>query len=148
MVYVHSGPGFEALRAHINKDHLASEHTEEWRNLPEIPTASEIWSADSSRETRPVEEKWNDYMGKPSYEIALPHNIIEGPWPSKIAYLGAHYQILREDVVAPLRHSVTSVQDRPNMMDDDETHIYTHVSSKTKEICRLRKNANHLSGSY
>ncbi|TVY89198.1 Helicase required for RNAi-mediated heterochromatin assembly [Lachnellula willkommii] len=130
MVYVHAGAGFEALRGHINKDHLAGNHAEEWRNLPEIPTASEIWSTDSSRETRPVEEEWNSYMREPSYEIALPHNIIEGPWPSKAEYLGAHYQILREDVVAPLRHSVASVKDRPDMMEDNETHIYTHVTMK------------------
>lgn len=129
MVYVHQGPGFEALRGHIDKVHLTGTHAEEWRNLPEVPTASEIWSTDSSRETRPVEEEWNEYMREPSYEIALPHNIIKGPWPSKVEYLGAHYQILREDVVAPLRHSVASFKDRPDMMEDNDTHIYTHVRS-------------------
>ena len=128
MVYVHSGPGFEALRAYINKDYLAGNYAEEWRNLPEVPTASEIWSAtDPSRETRPVQENWDEYMREPNYEVALPHNIIEGPWPSKADYLGAHYQILREDVIAPLRHSVASVKAHPDMMEDNETHVYTHV---------------------
>jgi len=95
MVYVHSGRGFEALRDHINKDYLAGNYTEEWRNFPEVPMTSEIWSAtDPSRDAPPVQEDWNEYQRDADYSATLPHNIIEGPWPSKAEYLGAHYQIV------------------------------------------------------
>lgn len=131
MVWAHSGPGFDALRAHIDKAYMAGNYKEQWRNLPEIPMTSEIWSAtDESSNVRPMQERWNEYQMEAPYSKSLPHNNIKGPWESKAAYLGAHYQILREDEIAPLRKSVADVKARPDMMDDNETHVYTHVSLK------------------
>lgn len=132
MVYVHSGPGFEALRDHINKEYQAGNYAEEWRNLPEVPSTSEIWSKDV-KETRPAYEEWNEYQREPDYSTTLPHNIIEGAWPSKAEYLGSHYQILREDEIAPLRKSVADFKAHPDMMDDQETNVYTHVGLQLQE---------------
>ncbi|TVY75609.1 Helicase required for RNAi-mediated heterochromatin assembly [Lachnellula suecica] len=131
MVHVHSGPGYEALRDHINKEYQAGNYEEEWRNLPEVPSTSEIWSAkDPVSETRPPPEAWNAYQAEPVYSETLPHNNIEGAWSSKADYLSAHYQIIREDEIAPLRKSVAAFKTHPYMIEDNETHIYTHVTMK------------------
>lgn len=73
-------------------------------------------------------EKWDDYQREPVYDLNLPVNIINGGWESKMAYVGAHYQLLREDTIAALRRSVGEIQRNPNLMDDNDTCIYTHVS--------------------
>jgi hypothetical protein len=134
MVYIHSGRGFEALKDHINKDYETGNFAEEWRNLPEVPSKDEIWSINDPQKEIPVQERWNDYQKDPDYSNSLPHNIIDGSWPSKAKYLGAHYQIIREDEIAPLRKSVASFKAHPDMMEDDETHIYTHVSSENDPV--------------
>jgi helicase required for RNAi-mediated heterochromatin assembly 1 len=123
----------EILRRHIYKTYEVNAFAEEWRNLPEVPSSSEIAppskgpleEADKKHEHP---ESWNDYQQEPLYDENLPHNIIKGPWPSKEAYIGAHYQILREDAIAPLRRSVADVKKNPGMQEDGDTCIYTQVS--------------------
>lgn len=134
MVYIHSGRGFEALRDHINKEYETGNFVEEWRNLPEVPGKDEIWSVNDPAKEIPKQERWNDYQKDPDYSNSLPHNIIDGSWPSKAKYLGAHYQIIREDEIAPLRKSVASFKAHPDMMEDDETHIYTHVCPENVSV--------------
>jgi helicase required for RNAi-mediated heterochromatin assembly 1 len=59
--------------------------------------------------------------------IPLMPNQISGPWPSKEAYLSAHYELLREDALAPLRDAVAYVKEDPSMMDSKEVCIYEKV---------------------
>lgn len=124
-----SDPQKDILRDHIKKPWRKAVYTEAWRNLPEVPNKEEI-NCDVRADGRfGREAKWNDYMRDPEYYHAkLPHNIIDGPWPSKQEYVSAHYQILREDAVAPLRNAVGFYKMAPTMMEDEGTCIYTHVS--------------------
>ncbi|PGH16781.1 hypothetical protein AJ80_05096 [Polytolypa hystricis UAMH7299] len=63
-----------------------------WQGRPEIPTADEILATEDD-----------------SNDIEIPANLIRGPWPSSEVYLKAHYELLREDAVAPLRDAVAYV---------------------------------------
>lgn len=127
----------DILKAHIHKTWAREDYSEEWRNLPEIPTKSEIMPTEEHPHPRRriQEEKWDDYQKDPIYDPKLPKNIIDGPWPSKEAYISAHYRILREDAIAPLRESVRYFAKHPRMNDDRDTCVYTHVSLAYPLIC-------------
>ena len=58
----------------------------------------------------------------------MPNNVV-GPWPSKDLYLKAHYELLREDAVAPLRDAVAYVREDSQMMDSQTVAVYEKVSS-------------------
>ena len=114
------------LEAHIFRRYNDVDHREEWRNLPEIPTSAEIMPP------KPLEratEQWDDYQKDFLYDEHLPTNIIDGPWPSKEEYIGAHYQIHREDAIACLRKSVEEFKRHPGMKETQETAFYTHVNT-------------------
>ncbi|TAQ85205.1 hypothetical protein B7494_g6473 [Chlorociboria aeruginascens] len=119
----------EIIRTHVKKSYAKAKYAEPWRNLPEIPDKSEI--IPDIEEPQPQEERWDDYQHAstdgtiPKY--SLPENITKGPWPSKAAYIGAHYQILREDAIASLRKSVAEFKDFPDMDDSKDTHVYTDI---------------------
>jgi helicase required for RNAi-mediated heterochromatin assembly 1 len=120
----------QILRDHIVKPWKQVEYPEAWRNLPEVPNKSEICPNVDPLVSKMVEqEAWNDYQNEPGYEMTLPDNIIVGPWTSKEDYIGAHYQILREDAIAPLRYVVSEFRQHPNMLETNDVGIYTHVSS-------------------
>lgn len=126
---------WKILDAHVRKTWAQQDYHEEWRNLPEIPTEAEIMPEDDEdAEQRIQEENWDDYQNDPIYDPKLPKNIIDGPWPSKKEYISAHYQILREDVVAPLRESVKYFRQHRHMNDDNDTCIYTHVGYSTLHL--------------
>jgi helicase required for RNAi-mediated heterochromatin assembly 1 len=120
------GRANDILRSHVNKPYAQNNYPEAWRNLPEIPSSEEIMP--SQRESDNTQEEWDDYQKDVSYHPKLPFNIIDGPWRSKSEYIGAHYQILREDSIAALRRSVAHVKERPHDMESDETFMYTNVS--------------------
>ncbi|CAG8285304.1 unnamed protein product [Penicillium salamii] len=82
-----------------------------WQSKPEIPDEKEILGTE------------ND--GSP-YIILLP-NIIDGPWQSKEKYLEAHYRLLREDAVSPLRDAVALVRDAPERRDERGLAVYESV---------------------
>ncbi|OJJ48392.1 hypothetical protein ASPZODRAFT_165273 [Penicilliopsis zonata CBS 506.65] len=84
---------------------------ESWLLKPEIPSPEEIMDTD---------DQDNDCV-----EL-LPNKIV-GPWPSKQFYLKAHYDLLREDAVAPLRDAIAYVQADPGMMDSQTVSIYEKV---------------------
>ncbi|RAL12713.1 putative DEAD box helicase involved in nonsense mediated decay [Aspergillus homomorphus CBS 101889] len=89
-----------------------TEDSEPWLNRPELPSSEEIMgTADDADE---------DF-------VDLAPNNIFGPWESKSAYLKAHYELLREDAVAPLRDAVAYVRDDPKMMDNKVASIYEKV---------------------
>ncbi|RDW66768.1 hypothetical protein BP5796_09517 [Coleophoma crateriformis] len=121
MAHVH-GEDRLVLNEHIKKVYARFSYPEEWRNLPEVPDREEILPI------RPVEDE--SYDVNKYYGSRLPVNIFNGPWPSEEAYLGAHYQILREDAIGALRDSVAAFKENPQMMDANDTCIYTDVHFK------------------
>lgn len=126
----------QILEAHYGRRYQLNSYNEEWRNLSELPSSEEIMPKKQPDIDQPVEgrsrsespEKWDDYQREPVYDLRLPKNIIEGSWGSKMDYVGSHYQLLREDAIAALRRSVGEVHRKPDMIDDNDTCIYTHVS--------------------
>lgn len=108
---------------------------EQWRNLPEIPTKHEIMP--DPVDLSDCEEEWDDYQRDPLYNPSLPTNNVEGPWTSKAAYIGAHYEILREDGIASLRDAVAAVKKNPSMSDHDDICIYTDVSNYILSASKL-----------
>ncbi|KAJ6155542.1 hypothetical protein N7470_006108 [Penicillium chermesinum] len=60
-------------------------------------------------------------------EIPLEPNKIHGPWESAGQYLRTHYNLLREDVIAPLRIGVAQLRENCDMNDSKEAYIYEKV---------------------
>lgn len=81
---------------------------DDWLSMPEIPPASEILIPDGE-------------------SVVLPRNRIDQPWTKKERYLKAHYKLLREDAIAPLREAVAKFRQDPRRMDDNDTRIYEEV---------------------
>lgn len=81
----------------------------DWERLPDLPTSDEILATESSDN--------------------LPWFPVKHAWKTKAEYLEALYKILRFEGVEGLRYSVKTVRDSPNMDEDDNTCIYTKVSS-------------------
>ena len=79
----------------------------------EIPTTREILGNDEDEDDDGVD---------------IPVNRIDGPWDSKVDYLRAHYELLREDAVAPLRDAVAAVKEAPEMQDSGGVCLYDKVS--------------------
>ena len=114
---VHVNP---AIREYYNQARPEeSAENEEWLLKPELPSSAEILGTD-------LPEDEGDC-------VQLMPNHIEGPWPSKDSYLRAHYELLREDSIAPLRDAVAYVRDEPKMMDSKEVSIYDKVCSLSFE---------------
>ncbi|KAK5944959.1 hypothetical protein PMZ80_002162 [Knufia obscura] len=80
----------------------------DWLAMPEIPPSSEVCLPEGA-------------------SIVLPRNRIDQPWSKPERYLKAHYKLLREDAIAPLREAVDRFRKDPQRMDDNETRIYEQV---------------------
>lgn len=108
----------------VNKDireYLAQpsiDFAEEWLKKPDIPSSDEILGNFGSAE--------NEY-------VELTPNNITGPWNSTDEYLKAHYELLREDAISPLRDAVAYVRDDPKMTDTKLVSIYDKVNDITRE---------------
>ncbi|KUM65699.1 hypothetical protein ACN42_g1364 [Penicillium freii] len=81
-----------------------------WQTKPELPSIEEILGTDI-----------------PGDVVALIPNCISEPWTSKEKYLEAHYSLIREDSVAPLRNAVARVRSDPSMKDTPDVSIYEKV---------------------
>lgn len=81
---------------------------DDWLSLPEIPPPSEILIPEGE-------------------SVVLPRNRIDQPWTKKERYLKAHYKLLREDAVAPLREAVAKFRKDPLRMGDNDIRIYDEV---------------------
>ncbi|KAJ5512243.1 hypothetical protein N7463_001795 [Penicillium fimorum] len=81
-----------------------------WQTKPELPSPEEILGTDV-----------------PGDVVALAPNCISGSWVSKEKYLEAHYSLIREDSVAPLRNAVGRVRADPFMRDTPDISIYEKV---------------------
>jgi helicase required for RNAi-mediated heterochromatin assembly 1 len=82
-----------------------------WLCQPEVPTSAEVLIAGDD-------------------DVTLPANKIDGAWKSKDKYLKAHYSLLREDAVSPLRDAVEHFRRTPDMMENETkvVSIYEKVS--------------------
>lgn len=73
-----------SIRNYVRDKTKSSDPSLAWTSLPEIPTATEIWTpADKS-------DEYNE-------DLVLQENIVVGPYESKEQYLECHYSLLRED---------------------------------------------------
>jgi helicase required for RNAi-mediated heterochromatin assembly 1 len=112
------------IEEHVNRKYeLDTSITEYWRKLPEIPGAGEILPKNTA-----IEDGYQ-IRGDKNTDPKLPENIVDGCWDTKAQYIGAHYQLLREDAVAPLRNAVAAYQADSRMNDDENVSIYTHVGT-------------------
>lgn len=112
-------------RYYESNDNDAEDSAEDWKKKPEIPSSDEVLGLTAARENE------NGYVH------ILP-NIITGPWQSSDEYLQAHYELLREDSVAPLRNAVACVRSHPQMMDTGYVGIYEKVWLVSDHIKRVR----------
>ncbi|KAL8795459.1 MAG: hypothetical protein Q9195_002048 [Heterodermia aff. obscurata] len=88
----------------------------EWLRKREIPSSLEITGED---EGAACDES-----------IELEVNRVHAAWESKEKYLEAHYRLLREDAVTPLRSAVFEMRENPRMTEEDsfeQTAIYEKV---------------------
>ncbi|KAL3493190.1 P-loop containing nucleoside triphosphate hydrolase protein [Aspergillus germanicus] len=100
------------IAKYFNQPHAQDPDTwtsQPWILKPEIPSSDEIVG------------------GEDGEFVDLEPNKIDGPWESKEAYLKAHYDLIREDAVAPLRDAVATFKCDPDMGDDKNTCIYEKV---------------------
>lgn len=81
-------------------------HASSWISKSEIPSAEEVLGLDNTSNS-------SDTHGSnpPSDAVALPVNKVVGMWVDKEEYLGAHYELLREDVVGPFCEAVQDYRD-------------------------------------
>jgi helicase required for RNAi-mediated heterochromatin assembly 1 len=117
-----SSQSLKEIEEHVNRKYeLDTSITEYWRKLPEIPGAEEIL-----QENTAVDNGYQ-FQGNKNTNLELPENIVDGCWDTKAQYIGAHYQLLREDAIAPLRNAVATYKADSRMNDDENISIYTHV---------------------
>ncbi|KAI9793563.1 MAG: hypothetical protein M1816_007996 [Peltula sp. TS41687] len=90
--------------------------TGSWQTRTEIPTAREIMDETDGAE---ADEDAN--------AVEIPVNRIDAPWGNKQDYLRTHYELLREDAIAPLRDAVAAVQAFPHMKDNKGACVYEKV---------------------
>lgn len=120
------------LKDHVLRPYNQGDFTaESWRKCPEIPSSAEILG---QREVDDLDQEDEQALRKlygvsPEEQPGLPLNLVGRPWDNPASYIGAHYQLLREDSVYPLRKAVAEVQADPTMKDSSDTAIYTHVSN-------------------
>lgn len=76
-----------------------------WLSSREIPTSAELQGV--------VED------GENTSSILVPVNEVTRPWKSKAEYLNAHYLLLREDAVSPLRNVISELENEPNIVESD-----------------------------
>lgn len=122
------------LKYHVLRGYERGDHsTEPWRVLPEIPNSDEILLKGLEGE----EDYGNEEEDALKTSRGLPFNFVDRPWKDSASYIGAHYQLLREDALYPLRASVAAVKADPYMKDNGDTAIYTHASNTAIKHSRL-----------
>lgn len=96
-------------REYLRTQHkIAEDNPKGWQGIPEIPTSNEIALNDNEA-------------------VSVPANKVKGRWKSTEKYLRAHYELLREDSIAPIRDAVDAVRKTPEMMDNKDLAIYEKV---------------------
>jgi helicase required for RNAi-mediated heterochromatin assembly 1 len=118
----------QVLREHVFRSYESLEGVSDWRKLPEIPSYDEVMGIYSTSHEEDDSDKGSDSASETNEMPALPFNLVDRPWNSKEDYIRTHYELLREDGVAPLRDAVKIFKSQPTMGDDENVAIYTHVS--------------------
>lgn len=108
----------QEIRAYIAAGSAAEGEQKSWTAKPEMPSPNEILAVDDEEDSEEV--------------VDLMPNHISGPWPSAELYLKTHYELLREDAVAPLRDAVAYVRQNPRMRDTHGVCIYQKVCCSHK----------------
>ncbi|KAJ5165421.1 uncharacterized protein N7500_007251 [Penicillium coprophilum] len=103
-------PANQDIRQYYNPDLPPYGPWKLWQTKPELPSAEEVLGTDV-----------------PGDVVALAPNCISRPWASKERYLEAHYALIREDSIAPLRNAVGRVRADPFMRDTPDISIYEKV---------------------
>jgi helicase required for RNAi-mediated heterochromatin assembly 1 len=85
-------------------DDIMKASSSRWFCQPEVPTSAEVLLPGDG-------------------EVKIPANKIDGAWKSKDKYLKAHYNLLREDAVSPLRDAVELFRRTPEMMENESKVI-------------------------
>ena len=97
-----------------------TDNVQSWRHQREIPTSQEIRGGLTSD------------IQDDEVEVAV--NKVTQPWSSKEEYLEAHYGLLREDAVAPMRNVVSEVLAEPQIEEknsQENAAIYEKVTKAT-----------------
>ncbi|KAI1453240.1 P-loop containing nucleoside triphosphate hydrolase protein [Annulohypoxylon moriforme] len=115
---------FNTIKHHVNFELPPSKPGQEWRSYPELPNG------------RDLNPDWDDPQQLEEIRRLLP-NTWQKPWENKDTYLETHYRLQREEGITMLRYSIKKFKDNPNMMDDQETCIYTKVFVKGYLMTRL-----------
>jgi helicase required for RNAi-mediated heterochromatin assembly 1 len=101
-------------------DDIMKSSSNRWLRQPEFPASAEILIAGEG-------------------DVSIPANKINGAWKSKERYLKAHYNLLREDAVSPLRDAVEHFRQTPDMMENDNNRV-VWIYEKVNFVLRLRYN--------
>ena len=98
------------IRAYVQAaEAMPSSKAGRWLKQPEVPTSAEISTVNEG-------------------DIAFIPNKVDRPWKAEGKYLEAHYGLLREDAVSPLRDAVAEFRRNPTMMEGDKgVAIYEKV---------------------
>lgn len=101
------------IRAYMAAAVPATAEPGSWTTKPEVPSPEEILALDVDPDSEEA--------------VDLFPNNIDGPWPSPEQYLRTHYELLREDAVAPLRDAVAYVRQNPRIRDTHDLCVYEKV---------------------
>lgn len=82
--------------------------TNSWLSCPEFPTEAEL---------RDVAEPWQ-ITDPQDGGVLLRGNNLEGAWQSREEYLGAHFEMIREEQVRPLREAISWCKSNPHSSED------------------------------
>ena len=97
-----------------------------WRQQREIPTSQEI--------------RGDITTNGEDDEVEVPVNEVSKPWPSKEEYLEAHYGLLREEAVAPLRNVVSELLVEPQI---EEKNSQENAAIYEKVVPLVLRNINY-----
>lgn len=125
-VFVANMAANTSIRDYIRSEALSNDSSS-WLSKDEIPSPFEINGAGENEAEQT--------------EIEVPVNRTKGTWVSTTEYLSAHYQLLREDTVAPLRNVVSEMRAEPENMEKDSQE---KASIYEKVICLRRIPRYHV----
>ncbi|KAK4967576.1 hypothetical protein LTR66_011920 [Elasticomyces elasticus] len=79
---------------------------EPWQSRPELPSSAEVLDLPENE-------------GEDDGDVVLIPNMPNGAWQSKSHYLKAHYELLREDAVRPLREAIGQLKVKSHSKEED-----------------------------
>jgi hypothetical protein len=92
-----------------------------WLLKREIPTTAEVLQVDIQHQPYGTRESSTG-------AVELVANKIVGKWSSKDEYIGAHYNLLREDVIGPFKEAIEHFRNRVPNKENETFCAYDKVS--------------------